>query len=126
MGLCVLQRANHSRLKLLRLSQCQFSVLAKRKVIYSSKDGRTSKTFEALDWLTQLVTHIPNKGEQMVRYYGYYSNKSRGMCKKAPYPYYAMASRPFLRTSAKSLRDGPRGCLSPRSHWLTNPTVTLR
>jgi len=40
------------------------------KVIYESKDGKTSKTFEALDWLAQLVTHIPNKGEQMVRYYG--------------------------------------------------------
>ncbi len=25
------------------------------KVIYRSKDGRTSKTFEALDWLAQLV-----------------------------------------------------------------------
>ncbi len=33
--------------------------------------------------LAQLVTHIPNKGEQMVRYYGYYSNKSRGLRKKA-------------------------------------------
>jgi ribosomal protein S27E len=53
------------------------------KVIYRSKDGRTSKTFDALDWLAQLATHIPNKGEQMVRYYGYYSNKSRGMRKKA-------------------------------------------
>ena len=40
------------------------------KVIYASKDGKTSKTFDALDWLAQLVTHIPNKGEQMVRYYG--------------------------------------------------------
>ena len=38
------------------------------KVIYDSKDGKTSKTFDALDWLAQLVTHIPNKGEQMVRY----------------------------------------------------------
>ena len=37
----------------------------------------------ALDWLAQLVTHIPNKGEQMVRYYGFYSNKSRGLRKKA-------------------------------------------
>lgn len=37
----------------------------------------------SLDGLAQLVTHIPNKGEQMVRYYGYYSNKSRGMRKKA-------------------------------------------
>ena len=52
-------------------------------MIYRSEDNRTSKTFEALDWLAQLVTHIPNKGEQMVRYYGYYSNKSRGMRKKA-------------------------------------------
>lgn len=38
------------------------------KVIYQSKDGRTSKAFEALDWLAQLVTHFPNKGEQMKRY----------------------------------------------------------
>ena len=36
----------------------------------------------ALDWLARLVTHIPNRGEQLVRYYGYYSNKSRGMRKK--------------------------------------------
>jgi len=33
--------------------------------------------------LAQLVTHVPNKGEQMVRYYGFYSNKSRGLRKKA-------------------------------------------
>ena len=41
------------------------------------------KTFEALDWLVKLTTHIPNKGEQMVRYYGYYSNKSSDLRKKA-------------------------------------------
>jgi hypothetical protein len=51
--------------------------------IYESKDAKTSKTFDALDWLAQLVTHIPNKGEHMVRYYGFYSNKSRGLRKKA-------------------------------------------
>jgi len=38
------------------------------KVIYESKDGRFSKTFDALDWLAQLTTHIPNRREQMVRY----------------------------------------------------------
>ena len=53
------------------------------KVIYQSKNGKTAKTFDALDWLAQLVTHIPNRGEQMVRYYGFYSNKSRGLRKKA-------------------------------------------
>jgi hypothetical protein len=53
------------------------------KVLYESKDGKATKTFGALDWLAQLVTHIPTKGEQMVRYYGFYSNKSRGLRKKA-------------------------------------------
>ncbi len=36
--------------------------------------------------LAQLVTHIPTKGESAgggVRYYGFYSNKSRGLRKKA-------------------------------------------
>ena len=33
------------------------------KVIYQSKDAKTSKTFDALDWLAQLVTHVLNKGE---------------------------------------------------------------
>ena len=47
------------------------------KVIYQSKDGTTTKTFDALDWLAQLVTHIPNKGELMVRYYGFYGDGGR-------------------------------------------------
>jgi hypothetical protein len=53
------------------------------KVIYESKSDTSSKTFDALDWLAQLTTHIPNRGEQMVRYYGFYSKKLRGMRKKA-------------------------------------------
>jgi len=28
--------------------------------------------------LAAMCSHVPNKGEQMVRYYGYYSNVSRG------------------------------------------------
>ena len=53
------------------------------KVIYQSKSDTSSKTFDALDWLAQLTTHIPNRGEQMVRYYGFYSNKMRGMRRKS-------------------------------------------
>jgi len=48
------------------------------KVVYTSKDGRTSKVFPALEWLANLCSHISNRGEQMVRYYGHYSNISRG------------------------------------------------
>ena len=49
------------------------------RMIYKAKDGGTTKTFLAMDWLEHLITHIPNKGEQMVRYYGHYSNKARGL-----------------------------------------------
>jgi hypothetical protein len=35
------------------------------KMIYRSKNGRTSKTLETLDWLTQLVTQISNKGSAL-------------------------------------------------------------
>jgi hypothetical protein len=52
------------------------------KVVYTSKDGRTSKSFPALEWLAAMCSHIPNRGEQMVRYYGYYSNVSRGKRQK--------------------------------------------
>ena len=52
------------------------------KVIYRSKDGKSSKIFNALDWLAQLTTHIPNKREPLVRYYGFYSNRCRGDRKK--------------------------------------------
>ncbi len=38
--------------------------------------------FNALEWLAAMTSHIPEKGEQMVRYYGYYSNVCRGRRKK--------------------------------------------
>jgi hypothetical protein len=42
-----------------------------------------SKVFTALEWLTAMCSHIPNRGEQMVRYYGYYNNVSRGKRQEA-------------------------------------------
>ncbi len=52
------------------------------KVIYTSKDGKKTEIIPALEFLARLITHIPNKGEQLVRYYGYYANRSRGERKK--------------------------------------------
>ena len=58
------------------------------KVIYCSKDGKQEKVFDALEWLAAMPacacphadmgSHVPSKAEQMVRYYGYYSNVSWG------------------------------------------------
>ncbi len=33
------------------------------KVIYTSKDRKSSKVFTALDWFARLVTHIPGRYE---------------------------------------------------------------
>jgi len=52
------------------------------KVVYQSKDRKDHKLFDALEWLAAMCSHVPNKGEQMVRYYGHYSNVSRGRRKK--------------------------------------------
>ena len=51
-------------------------------VVYRSKDGAATRNFPALEWLAAMCSHIPNRGEQMVRYYGYYSNVSRGKRQK--------------------------------------------
>ena len=52
------------------------------KVVYRAKDGSEEKVFEALEWMAAMCSHIPDRGEQMVRYYGSYSNVSRGKRKE--------------------------------------------
>jgi hypothetical protein len=47
-------------------------------VIYSAKDGKDRKVFDTPEWLAAMCSHVPNRGEQMVRYYGWYSNVTRG------------------------------------------------
>jgi hypothetical protein len=59
------------------------------KVLYrskmSAKTHRNFELFEPTDFIAAITQHIPDKGVQMVRYYGWYSNKSRGMrAKKNP------------------------------------------
>jgi hypothetical protein len=38
--------------------------------------------FAPLDALAALTAFIPEKGQQIVRYYGFYSNKARGQCRR--------------------------------------------
>jgi hypothetical protein len=52
------------------------------RIIYRSKDKQQEKAFDALDWLAAMTSHIPDQREQMVRYYGFYSNVSRGIRQK--------------------------------------------
>lgn len=55
---------------------------ATQTVIYKTKmvDGpnRNFEIFDALDFLAAVTSHIPNRSEHLVRYYGYYSSVQRG------------------------------------------------
>lgn len=44
---------------------------------------RNFQILEPLDFLAEFTQPIPAKGSHLIRYYGWYSNKSRGMRKKA-------------------------------------------
>ena len=67
---------------------------AASRLQYDPEEGRieyrTSKglhrTLDALDWIALVTSHIPNRGEQMSRYYGRYSNASRGKRRQACTP----------------------------------------
>ncbi len=44
---------------------------------------RNFQILPPLDFLAEFTQHIPPKDSHLIRYYGWYSNKSRGMRKKA-------------------------------------------
>jgi len=56
-------------------------------VIYRSRmHARLERNFQLMPgarWLELLLTHVPDRGEHLVRYYGHYSSRSRGERAKA-------------------------------------------
>jgi hypothetical protein len=40
---------------------------------------RNFQVFSALDFLAEVTEHITDKGEHLVRYYGWYSHRQRGL-----------------------------------------------
>ena len=46
--------------------------------VVTYREGSQETTFGPLEFILLLQRHIPNKGEILVRYYGWYANASRG------------------------------------------------
>jgi len=66
------------------LSLERLSIMDDENVSYAAKedgDGNEpeTKSFSPLEFLAELSQHIPNTYEQLIRYYGYYSARSRGL-----------------------------------------------
>jgi hypothetical protein len=107
-------------------------------VIYHSKmtHGRNKKNFDVFDaeeFIAAITQHIPQKSFQMVRYYGWYSNRSRGEREKgvhrtgeqlAPKP----AEVEVLNISAYKPRPIPsktwRECI--KKVWEADPLICPR
>ena len=61
---------------------------------YQSETGRIQyrtnkgvpRSLDALDWIALVTSHIPDPHQQMVRYYGRYSNASRGKRRQQSLP----------------------------------------
>ena len=49
----------------------------------ASGPNRNFQILSPLDFLAEFTQHIPPKGSHLIRYYGWYSNKARGMRAKA-------------------------------------------
>jgi len=47
---------------------------------------RNFQIFDPLDFLAEVTQHIPDMGEHLIRYYGWYSNKKRGQRAQAQPP----------------------------------------
>jgi hypothetical protein len=45
---------------------------------------RNFQVLDSLEFLAEFTQHIPPKGSHLIRYYGWYLNKPRGMRRKAP------------------------------------------
>jgi len=53
----------------------------------SRSDGRRNfPILDPLDFLAEFTQHIPPTGAHLIRYYGWYSNKARGLRRKASSP----------------------------------------
>lgn len=47
------------------------------------RSAARSETTDALEFLSRLTSHIPNKGQVLQRYYGWQSSRQRGNHRKA-------------------------------------------
>ena len=73
--------------------------------------------FLVLDWIATLAAHIPDKGEQLLRYYGYYSNVSRGKEKLYRGPIYCRSAE---EACIEGMRPATAGGKSDKSTYLVH------
>jgi len=72
---------------------------------------RNFQILSPLDFLAEFTQHIPPKGLHLIHYYGWYSNKARGLRQKAALE--AAAEQPAASLSGQPARTSGRQPLQP-------------
>ena len=91
--------------------------------------GRNFQLLDPLDFLAEFTQHIPPKGTHLIRYYGWYSNKARGLRKKATAE--AATRQPVAEaptaepTAASSVADAALGTAPALGAGLPSPPRPL-
>ena len=110
---------------------CPFSqarmieVTEEGKVLYKTGDNRLGRfpeaasddllpgpkcnfqIFDPLDFLAEVTQHIPEMGEHLIRYYGWYSNKQRGQrARRQPVPPEGEAASPRPPSAREARKRG--------------------
>jgi hypothetical protein len=65
---------------------------------------RNFQIFDPLDFLAEVTQHIPEMGEHLIRYYGWYSNKKRGQRAQSQPPTPEGSTEPSRAPSAREAR----------------------
>jgi hypothetical protein len=68
--------------------------------------SRNFQVFYPLDFLAEVTQHIPESGEHLIRYYGWYSNKTRGQRHQRQRPAAVGAGAAARSPSAPEARKG--------------------
>ena len=68
---------------LLSLKRLFFDETAGKVRYQYSRHGSQEKTMDYLEFIARVTSHIPDKGQVMIRYYGLYSSAHRGKMHKA-------------------------------------------
>jgi len=68
--------------------------------------SRNFQVFDPLDFLAEVTQHIPESGEHLIRYYGWYSNKTRGQRHQRQRPAAVGAGAAARSPSAPEARKG--------------------
>ena len=86
---------------LLSLERLSFSEKEGQVCYRYGKEAKETERMDYLEFIARVTSHIPNKGQVTVRYFGLYANTHRGKVKKA-------SLRPFpLRIVEEQLRPIP-------------------